>query len=245
MTHRFVTAGSEVRLLSDDELTKVGGGVTTWGPDLFIDGPGLVSDGGNGGGDTGSGDDDGYTMDDRPNPETGGSNNNDLQAAEDCRKDTQADLVRDAIMAAPQNGNERGAIIYKDSSGNIVVSPIAEGLPGQVRVPLPDGVSMSQVVGFIHSHPTAPRSGDAEADARYDHADMYPSPPDWDQMDIMVAGGANAAHLSFYVVDMHGDLREYNYSDKSIYDVPEDQLLGLDGMTPPPLPDAMNGGCGS
>lgn len=103
---------------------------------------------------------------------------------------------------------------------------------------------MSQVIGFIHSHPTAPRSGDPVRDAIYDAADVYPSPADWDQMDAMVAGGANASTLSFYVVDMNGAVREYNYSDQAIYDVPVEQLLGIVG-TPPPVPEPMSedGGC--
>ncbi|HYJ29193.1 MAG TPA: hypothetical protein VEW25_02485 [Allosphingosinicella sp.] len=159
-------------------------------------------------------------------------------ASQDCIKDNVANAVKGEINNAPQDGNERAALIYKDDQGRIVSTTIAVGAPGTVSVPLPPGVNMSQVIGFIHSHPTAPRSDDPVDDAIFDAADVYPSPFDWDQMDAMVAGGADPSTLSFYVVDMNGAAREYNYSDKAIYDVPEDQLLGIDG-TPPPVPDPM------
>ena len=46
------------------------------------------------------------------------------------------------------------------------------------------------------------------------------------------------------MVDMNGAVREYNYSDQAIYDVPVEQLLGIVG-TPPPVPEPMSedGGC--
>ncbi|MCY7280620.1 MAG: hypothetical protein LH610_06945 [Sphingomonas bacterium] len=174
----------------------------------------------------------------------GGFDREFLQILEDCQKDREADGVKDEINSAPQDGNERGAITYIDADGNIVTTPISAGAPGTVAVLLPPGVSMSQVIGFIHSHPAAPRSGDPVQDALYDEADVYPSPDDWDQMDAMIAGGANASTLSFYVIDMNGVVREYNYSDKAIYDVPVEQLLGIVG-TPPPVPELMSedGGC--
>lgn len=158
---------------------------------------------------------------------------------EDCQKDGVATEVTDTINTDTQDGNERAALIYRDANGNIVSTPVTVGVPGEVAVPLPAGVSMSQVIGFIHSHPTAPTTGDTAVDALYNAADVYPSPADWDQMDAMVAGGANPDTLSFYVIDMHGAVREYNYSDKAIYDVPAEQLLGTDG-TPPPVPEPMS-----
>ena len=126
-------------------------------------------------------------------------------------------------------------------------TPVASGLPGTVNVPLPAGVSAGDIIGFVHSHPPAASVGDPAQDAMFDAVDRYPSPADWDQMDALVAAGADASSLSFYVIDTNGDMRKYDYSDKAIYDLPASDLLGLTG-TPPPVPAPQNtteDGCSS
>ncbi|HEX8644629.1 MAG TPA: hypothetical protein VF702_12035 [Allosphingosinicella sp.] len=213
--------GGAPRLLTSAEIAQVFGGViiVTGYRTYLGDGPSVFFVGYE---DSGSGTE--------PHP-TIGSGGGGPPASQDCIKDNVANAVKGEINNAPQDGNERGALIYEDGEGRIVSTPIVVGAPGTVTVPLPEGVSMSQGIGFIHGHPTAPRSENPDQDALYDAADVYPSPSDWDQMDAMVAGGADPSTLSFYVVDMHGAAREYDYSDKAIYDVSVPQLLGFGGYT--------------
>ena len=230
--------GGEADPDADAPLALTSDSTTSGGDDgeIVVTHPRLPGDG-SGGGGTG----DGGGLGDPTSPDEEDQNpglGDDDPPSEDCQKDGEAREIADAINSAGEDGNERAAIIYQDAYGNIVSTSIVVGSPGDVQVALPSGVNMSQVIGFVHSHPIAPRSGDPEIDALYDAADVYPSPTDWDQMDQMVLGGSDPSRLSFYVIDMDGYVREYNYSDKATYDVPEEQLLGLTG-TPPPVPEPM------
>jgi hypothetical protein len=224
------------RLLDEFEVDLVGGGtIVVWGERPTYD-----TGGGAGGDSDGDGrEDEQHEHEWEDSTERGGETRTQAEIDE-ALIDALADSIRDTINAAPNDGLERGAIIYRDANGNIVATPIMVGQPGSVNVQLPPGVSGSQMLAFVHSHPPAPRSGNPQQDTAYDNADRYPSPADWDHADAMVAGGANPGVLSFYVIDMLGALREYDYGDKNIYDVPEAQLLGLNGQTPPPLPDPIS-----
>ena len=86
-------------------------------------------------------------------------------------------------------------------------------------------------------------TGRADHNHPYDHSidganencvDRYPSGRDWQALDVLVRGGANAATLSIFILDPFGDLREFRYSDRALYDFGMSRQQRLDGDNLPP-----------
>ena len=46
----------------------------------------------------------------------------------------------------------------------------------------------------------------------------YPSEGDWEAAEQLVSLGAPADELSLYIIDSFGELREFKYSDRAIYE---------------------------
>ena len=100
------------------------------------------------------------------------------------------------------------------------------------------------MLGTVHTHPQRAPTDNEEEDAQLDFADQYPSPDGWAQMGALAsrvtAAGGDPFHLSIYIVDRFGFVREFNYADRHLYDVPIEQLMGLlDTIPPPPLPQPL------
>lgn len=69
----------------------------------------------------------------------------------------------------------------------------------------------SDIYGFIHNHPF----NDSNYNANF--LNQYPSDRDWEALDLMAANGADPTHLSVFILDPFGVLREFQYSDKATY----------------------------
>lgn len=90
--------------------------------------------------------------------------------------------------------------------------------------------------GMVHNHPFN------SSDYYSNFIQRYPSSADWQSLDRMIAGGANPAHLSVYVLDPFGTMREFKYSDRARYEsMTDSQRMQMGG---PNLPPATTG-CGS
>lgn len=74
------------------------------------------------------------------------------------------------------------------------------------------GVSMSQVIGFVHNHPAWMYGGYGSAP----EINRYPSVNDWNAADWMVRNGASS-DMALYVIDDGGTVREFEYQDQSRY----------------------------
>jgi hypothetical protein len=171
-------------------------------------------------------------------PEPGGGWWQDESDYIDCLKDGVAYDVAQRIKSL-EIRLEQGALIHKETNGNVVAGAIAVGDEGGVEPSIPLNVGYANVLGQIHSHP--PR-GDPILDALSFGADRYPSPDDWNSLaalavNVAMAGGTTL-QLSMYIVDQSGAVREFRLADRATYDVPAQQLLGQPGYPPPPpLPD--------
>lgn len=171
------------------------------------DGGGLGTGGGGGDGGSGGG---------------GGGGGDTTTTSQDCR-DHRALDAETAIEAKPDDGQrEYGSIIYRGADGKMYSSAPIPGTstsisPAQITDWLnTNGVSMSQVTGFVHNH-DAWQYGTSSFEA---NVNRYPSGNDWQTADWMVgqgAGGAGGSGFALYVIDPDGDLREFNYGAESTY----------------------------
>lgn len=178
--------------------TATGGGGSSGGGGIVTGGGG--STGGEDGGGTGGG-------------EPGGN---------DCR-DRNALAAALEIKAEPDDSTkEHGSIVYKAGDGSVRHSPPIQG--GFTQIPLDavekwladNGVSHSQVIGFVHNHPTYSYGGTDKAVS----INSYPSQNDWGFADYMVAkgaGGAGGSGFALYVINPDKELREFHYSDGTVY----------------------------
>jgi len=213
----------EMLLLAGNNVTVTGNPPDWWDPSLPND---PNPDGGGGGG--GSGDDPG-------------------EAGQDCR-DRHAIAAKNEINDHPDDGRkEHGSIIYRDANGAVQRSPVLHGNPDGIPRSViegwlaSNGVAMSQVIGLAHNH-------DAWIYAQTDEAaavNRYPSENDWEFAEWMVGlgagGSAGAEGFALYVIDTAGQLREFEYGDRSFYEtLSRPQKVGGNG-----LPDAMQGEGGS
>jgi hypothetical protein len=78
------------------------------------------------------------------------------------------------------------------------------------------GVTRSQVIGFVHNHPDH-----YYGQTNYDDAiNRYPSDADWGFAEWMVnggAGGTNGEGFALYQIDTEGNMREFEYKDRAMY----------------------------
>ncbi len=178
--------------------TATGGGGSSGGGGI-VTGGGGSGEGGDGGGTSGG--------------EPGGN---------DCR-DRNALAAALEIKAEPDDSTkEHGSIVYKAADGTVRHSPPIQG--GFTQIPLDsvekwladNGVSHSQVIGFVHNHPTYSYGGTDKAVS----INSYPSQNDWGFADYMVAkgaGGTGGTGFALYVINPDKELREFHYSDGAVY----------------------------
>lgn len=227
-----------LRPLKPDELLLIAGGngseFTVWGPDPwdYWD-PSLPNDpdpdGGWGGG--------------------GGNPPDPPDDSQDCR-DRNALSATEEIKAHPDDGSrEHGSVVYRGADGAVHHSPPIHGTPDGISREAvlawmtANGVSMTQVIGFVHNH-------DAWIYATSEQAALvnrYPSGNDWNFADWMVGAGAGGtqggAGFAMYVIDTSGNLREFEYSTEAYFkSLSQSDKEGGDG-----LPGTMHdegGSCG-
>jgi hypothetical protein len=158
-------------------------------------------------------------------PATGGGGAGDGGGGEtgnDCR-DRNALQAAAEIKAEPDDSDkEHGSLVYKGADGAIRHSPPIQGLVREVPLAAiekwmtDNGVSYSQVVGFVHNHPTYAYGGTDKAVS----INSYPSQNDWSFADYMVgkgAGGPGGGGLALYIINPDKELREFQYSNSSVY----------------------------
>lgn len=143
----------------------------------------------------------------------------------DCR-DRQALAAEDEIKAKPDyNHYEYGSLTYRDASGAVQHSDLIRGdfekiLPSQIRSWMNShGVSFSQVIGWVHNHPTHTYGGPQADINRYPSGGDVPG-GDWNVADWFVsqgAGGVGGEGFALYIIDTEGDMREFEYKDREIY----------------------------
>jgi hypothetical protein len=175
------------------------------------------------GGDTGGGYGDGGYPGGTPGG-GGGGPTEEPQEPNDCR-DRKALEARDQIDADPnENIKEHGVIIYRDGTGALQKSGLIEGgelnIPGALVVAEMTrlGIDFSQIVGWVHNHPTY-RYGNAPELNRYPSGGAVEG-GDWSSADWFVAngaGGPGGENFALYIIDTGDVMREFKYSDRSLY----------------------------
>lgn len=201
---RNLTDSEQILVMSGSGTT----GFTVWGPDPwdYWD-PGLPNDPDPDGGWSGG----------------GGNPPDPPDDSQDCR-DRNALAATEEIKAHPDDGSrEHGSVVYRGADGAVHHSPPIHGTPDGISREAvlawmtANGVSMTQVIGFVHNH-------DAWIYATTEQAALvnrYPSGNDWGFADWMVGagagGGQGGAGFAMYVIDTSGNLREFEYSAESYY----------------------------
>ncbi|GAB3350504.1 hypothetical protein [Lysobacter tyrosinilyticus] len=127
--------------------------------------------------------------------------------------------TRDIRSRSDQSTREYASVIYRDAMGAIRSSAtIAGGSSGQsASIDLQAlGISAGQILGIVHSHPSGIYSS-SSAEATINR---HPSTNDWAAADQIIAAGANPATFAHFIIGPDGVLREYNYSNKNLYNPP-------------------------
>jgi hypothetical protein len=140
----------------------------------------------------------------------------------DAERDSQAAQIKSEINAlSDHNSKEHGAIIYVGPDGQLHHSPIFNGTESSINPQdikdwmSANGVTMDQLVGFVHNHDEWYYGGSELAD----NVNRYPSTNDWNFADSFVNDGAGAGTSGFalYVIDTSGQLRQFDHADESQY----------------------------
>lgn len=147
-------------------------------------------------------------------------------ACTDRKADIRADEVSTELAGkSDSNIREYGAIMWKDSAGNVHMTALFPGTvdaQGNRSLPyLSDsflaslGVpSVTQIVGVIHSHPThyvGQGGGTGALRNPADRADL-PSHSDWYATRDLVVRGADASNLTVYI-SYQGTVKEFDQKD--------------------------------
>lgn len=152
---------------------------------------------------------------------------------QEAQADEQAQQAADQINAAfgitpgtfslnnTLADQEYGAILYEDANGNIQTFGPEPLTPVGVTGSLFStealysafenaGLDRGSITGFVHNHP-----GGVFTDV---DLNRYPSGADWAAAAGAVELGADPATYSLYVVDGNGNLREFAYADRALYE---------------------------
>ncbi len=161
----------------------------------------------------------------------GGSNEPPPQQPQDCR-DRNALEATDTINGHPDDTRrEHGSLTYVGSDGSMQHSPPIHGTAGSISREAittwmsANGVSWSQVRGFVHNHDDFWYGGSSFNENVNRYPSGGPSDPqggDWRTAEWMVnqgAGGPNGGYgFALYIIDTDGNLREFEYSRRSEYE---------------------------
>jgi hypothetical protein len=122
-----------------------------------------------------------------------------------------------------ENVKEYGSLVYVGPDGKVHHSDPIEGdyksiSQEAIRKWMSDNsVAMSQVVAFVHNHPSWYYGSTTESAK----VNRYPSSNDWNTAQWMVAGGAGGqggGNFAMYVIDTNGVMREFKFDDKATYE---------------------------
>ncbi len=169
-------------------------------------------------------------------PEQGPGENHSCISGEDAENEF-ALLMRDTIEYFPSySTTEYGVTMAMGSDG----VPFAVGnaaLAGdldETELYLP--TDASNVFGTVHNHP----SGGSD----YNLLNRYPSDNDWSAADAFISNGADPNNFSMFIMDANGDLREFEYSDRALYqDLSQDDMIDGDDLPPVMQSNLANLGC--
>lgn len=140
--------------------------------------------------------------------------------AVDC--DSAAGLARtvaDELRYLGPGGNslppvEFGAGIVRQQSGRVSLykdNLVSLGDKGKSVLFLPTGAEASNIVGWVHNHPTY------GFDPTLDLEGRYPSVDDWTEAERVVTERGVPASVSLFIVDSVCAVREFNYADKASF----------------------------
>lgn len=138
----------------------------------------------------------------------------DPTAAETYTDAKAAELARAIIAKANHRSAEYLAFIYRDDHGVLRASELFGGTGAGVIVNFEAlGFPVANIVAVVHNH------DDFEYGQNYasEQLNRVPSQNDWNTADNLVAHGADASKLSFYLLDTADAFREFNYVDKAIW----------------------------
>lgn len=184
-------------------------------------------------------------------PSGGGGQPLDLDLDQDGYNgfDCAVNSIKDAINDLSTNDtNEHVAIVFMGPDGKYHASPPFTGAGGSVDYAqlgqwmLSRGLSISDIVGLYHNHPSA-TSTNPDPDLH-----RYPSnrfsvglglPNDWSVAAAFVSNGANPSRFVMIVEDQNGDVRYFRYDEKEKYE----DLTVAEMEARKNLPDE-NGDCG-
>jgi hypothetical protein len=111
------------------------------------------------------------------------------------------------------NRIEYGSLIWRDNAGHLHYTTPTAGTNGQWNPPsAPTGNGFntwSQVVGYIHSHPTEVYQNNQWITVPPESHYELPSSGDWDTADFYIRNGANAFEFSIYI-SHNGQVREFD-----------------------------------
>jgi hypothetical protein len=213
---------STIRLLTPEELALISGGAQVdtndlppvevrppddWGPNP---GPPDIID---------------PILDPGPGDNGGGGGGESTYEQVDGAADTVARSVEAMIRADPAyQSREIGAVIYRDpATGEIKATALTYGAvntPDQLSLPLGDaGITASDVVGIIHSHPANALEGATHevnkypSDNRAVNGQNY-NGGDWAAADLLRDNGMNPDTFRHYIIGPDGVTREYNFNDR-------------------------------
>ena len=133
-----------------------------------------------------------------------------------CSDAVAVEVLDDIYTAGKSSGYEFAITIVNNSDGTFGAyqdSIFTNYANSYVNFPAPrDG----SVTGFVHNHAW---STDTSIDPFINQRSQYPSGPDWEQADKVVAEGGTSDpdNLSIYIIDVDGVIREFRYTDKAFY----------------------------
>ena len=131
----------------------------------------------------------------------------------DSIKDAYAMQAATTIMQQQDwQSKEYSAVIFRNADGSVSITALTKGDGGSTDLKIPGSVNISQIIGFIHNHPI-----DTAKASKTVFENQFPSDADWLAAKDLVSAGANKNQLSIFILDGAGILREYSYSQKSIY----------------------------
>lgn len=101
-----------------------------------------------------------------------------------------------------------------------------------------DRADFSSALGMVHNHPFN------DSDYLSNFQQRYPSDDDWLSLEGLIAGGADPSRLSVFILDPFGDMREFSYADRALYQAMSDTQRGQDENLPPETEGCAGGGGG-
>lgn len=163
----------------------------------------------------------------------------------DAASDNAAVSLRDAIKDDPNDHRkEHVALIFRDSRGVIMTSPLFEGTDRSANVGaavnwlISQGFPTGSITGLVHNH-DRDYYGRTEDEERLNR---YPSDIDWAAAQSIIGLGADPGIFRHYIVDTNGQMREFDYDDRALYEALSLQQK-INGRELPPVLEVVRPQC--